>query len=124
MRLIRCTKEFLADQLGAPVRLVDAARAAGASPAYLTHVFSRFEGMSLHQYLTGLRLSRALADLPHTDNLTTLALDLGFSSHSHFTAAFRRAYGVTPSAFRELSRKQVSAIRPRLDGADRQRRAS
>jgi AraC-like DNA-binding protein len=29
-------------------------------------------------------------------NLTKLALELGFVSHSHFTAAFRRFYGVTP----------------------------
>ena len=29
-----------------------------------------------------------------------LALELGFSSHSHFSAAFRREFGVVPSALR------------------------
>jgi AraC-like DNA-binding protein len=48
-----------------------------------------------------LRLARALIELPHANDLTQLALDLGFSSHSHFAASFRRAFGSTPSAFRE-----------------------
>jgi AraC-like DNA-binding protein len=42
--------------------------------------------------------------LPHASDLTALAFDLGFSSHSHFSAAFRRAFGCTPSAFRESMR--------------------
>jgi AraC-like DNA-binding protein len=47
-----------------------------------------------------LRLARALIEVPHADDLTALALDLGFSSHSHFTAAFRRAFGQSPSTAR------------------------
>ena len=35
------------------------------------------------------------------DDLTTLGLDLGFSSHSHFTSAFTQAYGRSPSEFRQ-----------------------
>lgn len=77
----------------------------GASPAYLTALFSRLEGISLHQYLTQLRLARALVELPHVDDLTALALDLGFSSHSHFSFAFRRVFGCTPSQFRNTTRR-------------------
>ena len=99
-RLIRRAKEFLEANLGHRLRLADVARAVGASPAYLTDTFRRVEGIPLHAYLTQLRLARALVDLGHADNLTTLAFDLGFSSHSHFTAAFRRAFGCTPSQFR------------------------
>ncbi len=106
-RLIRCAKEFLEAQLATRIRLADVARTVGASPAYLTHVFRRAEGAALHQYVTQLRLARALAVLPHTDDLTTLALDVGFSSHSHFSAAFRRAFGMTPSQFRDTSRKRL-----------------
>jgi len=104
-RLIRRTKEFLEAHLSAPLRLRDVARAVGASPAYLTDVFRRVEGVPLHQYVIQLRLSRALVMLPHTTDLTTLAFELGFSSHSHFAAAFRRAFGCTPSAFREEQKR-------------------
>jgi len=103
-RLIRRTKEFVETNLSEPFRLSDVACAVGASPAYLTHVFRRFEGLPLHKYALQSRLARALVELPHADDLTVLALDLGFSSHSHFAAAFRRAFGSTPSEFRASTR--------------------
>jgi len=110
-RLIRRTKEFLEGNLSSRIRLTHIAQAVGASPAYLTDLFTRVEGVSLHQYLTQLRLARALVELPHTDDLTALALHIGFSSHSHFTFAFRRAFGCAPSQFREDTRR---ATRPSL----------
>ena len=103
-RLIRRTKELLEGRMSDPVRLVDIAREVGASPAYLTDLFRRVEGVSLHRYLTQLRLARALVELPHAADLTALALSLGFSSHSHFSFAFRRAFGSTPSQFRDNTR--------------------
>jgi AraC-like DNA-binding protein len=105
--LIRRTKEYLEATLSGRVKLADVARAVGASPAYLTDVFTRVEGASLHQYLTHLRLARALVELPHADCLTTLALETGFSSHSHFSAVFRRRFGITPSEFRETTRRRL-----------------
>ena len=39
-----------------------------------------------------------------TEDLTSLALDLGFSSHSHFSTAFRRQFGRPPSAMRRALR--------------------
>src|SRR5262245_11161726 len=104
-RLIRRTKLFLDAYSSSGLRLGDVARAVGASPAYLTNVFHRAEGIPIHKYLVHLRLARALLELPHANDLTVLALDLGFSSHSHFAAAFRRAFDCTPSDFRGLTRK-------------------
>jgi AraC-like DNA-binding protein len=104
-RLLRRAKEYLSANLSAPIRLTHVARAVGTSPAYLTTVFSRLEGVSLHRYLVQLRLARALVEVPHTSDLTGLACELGFSHHSHFTAAFRHAFGCTPSRFRESMRR-------------------
>jgi AraC-like DNA-binding protein len=103
-QLLRRSKEFIEAHLSESFRLSDVARAVGASPAYLTDVFRRFEGAPLHRYVLRLRLARALVELPHTDDLTCLALDLGFSSHSHFGAAFRQAFACTPSEFRASTR--------------------
>ena len=110
-RLVRATKEFLQAHIGNPIRLRDVARAVGASPTYLTDVFRRVEGVPLHRYVMQLRLSRALVELPHTADLTTLAFSLGFSSHSHFTAAFKRAFDCTPSEFRLSTRPKVSEFK-------------
>jgi len=86
--------------------LADIAGRVGASPVYLTQVFKQIEGIPLYRYQLRLRLSRALDLLPDVEDLATLALDLGFSSHSHFTAAFRQAYGCSPSAFKRSVRRR------------------
>ena len=106
-RLLAETKAYLESQLAEPIRLADVGKAVGASPAYLTFVFRQFEGVPLHRYLTQLRLARALAELPHTDDLTALALSVGFSSHSHFSASFHRSFGATPTEFRRMSRGRL-----------------
>jgi len=111
-RLLVRTKSYLEAQLGQPIRLADVSGAVGASPTYLTDLFRRVEGVPLHRYLTQLRLARALAELPHVNDLTALALNLGFSSHSHFTASFHRSFGMTPTEFRRVSRGRVAPSIP------------
>jgi AraC family transcriptional regulator len=77
------------------------ARRVYSSPFHLTRVFRQHTGMPVHRFLVQLRLVLALERLDQGErDLTMLALSLGFSSHSHFTSAFRRAFGVPPSAFR------------------------
>lgn len=78
--------------------------AVGVSPVYLTQVFQKVEGMPLYRYHLRLRLARALDLLGRYDDLTRLSMDLGFSSHSHFSAAFRQAYGRTPNEFQRSVR--------------------
>jgi AraC-like DNA-binding protein len=64
-------------------------------------VFRAETGFSVDRYHRALRLRAALERLPaHGGRLSALALDLGFSSHSHFSDTFRREFGVAPSAVR------------------------
>jgi AraC-like DNA-binding protein len=94
-------KTYLAGRLGERVTLDDVARAVHASPFHLAHVFRQRTGVPLYRYLTRLRLRAALERLGDGANdLTALALELGFSSHSHFSDAFRREFGRTPSEVR------------------------
>lgn len=76
----------------------------GVSPVYLTQLFRQVEDMPLSRYQLRLRLAQALDLIPHADDLTRLGLELGFSSHSHFTFAFRRTFGQTPGQFRDSIR--------------------
>jgi AraC family transcriptional regulator len=73
----------------------------GVAPGHLCRVFRRETGTTLHQFRDQLRLRAALEGLddPGAD-LTQLAFDLGYSSHSHFTSRFRRTFGATPSRVR------------------------
>lgn len=91
--------EYLAVHHAEALSLDQVAAACGASPFHASRVFRRVAGLSLHQQLTRLRLRAALNRLPAMrGRLTELALDLGFSSHSHFGNAFRAEYGDTPTA--------------------------
>lgn len=57
--------------------------------------------MSLRRYVGRLRANVAAKRMAEgAQNLTDLALDLGFADHSHFTNAFRREWGISPSEFR------------------------
>ena len=73
-------------------------------------MFRRHEGLSIARYQRRLRLSRALIELPYTEDIAALALDLGFSSHAHFSTAFRATYGETPSTYRRRIRALISSI--------------
>jgi len=81
----------------------------GVSPAYLTQAFTRAEGQPLYRYQLGLRLNRALIELPHSNDITALALDLGFSSHAHFTTTFKATFGQSPSRYRATARGRSPA---------------
>ena len=99
-RLVRRAKQTLHADPHRRWSLSEIAQTIGTSPVHLTQTFSKAEGMPLYRYQTQLRLAAALHALPDTDDLTALALDLGFSSHSQFTTAFKRMYGVPPSALK------------------------
>lgn len=99
-RVVERVKVLLMTDLAAKWTLAELGEAVGRSPAYLTQLFRRAEGEPLHRYHIRLRLAVALERLPACTDLTGLALDVGFSHHSHFSATFRAHFGVTPSAFR------------------------
>jgi AraC-like DNA-binding protein len=102
-RLVDRIKLILASDLARRWTLAEIGAEAGHSPVYLTQVFQQVEGLPLYRYQLRLRLARALDLLGQYDDLTTLGLDLGFSSHSHFTTVFRQVYGRSPSEFRRAA---------------------
>lgn len=103
-KLVDRAKLALTSDLGRRWTLAEIAAAVGVSPVYLTQVFQQVEGLPLYRYQLRLRLARALDLLPEYDDLTTLSMELGFSSHSHFSSAFRQAYDRTPREFQQLVR--------------------
>jgi AraC-like DNA-binding protein len=98
-KLVDRAKLVLSTDLARRWTLAEIAVEVGVSPVYLTQVFQQVEGMPLYRYHLRLRLARALDLLGRYEDLTTLSMDLGFSSHSHFSAAFRQAYDRTPAEF-------------------------
>lgn len=96
----RQVRAYLVERYARSFTLEDVAEAVGASVSHMCRVFKRDLGTTIHRYREDLRLRRALELIPGSDDLTGVALELGYSSHSHLTASFRRMFSMTPSRFR------------------------
>jgi AraC-like DNA-binding protein len=105
--LVAKARKYLSTHLDERVGLYQIAAAIGASPAYLAQTFRVVEGVSLYRYALRMRLMRALELLPQYDDLSGLALDAGFSNHSHFTTAFRQSFGYAPASVRSQMRVRL-----------------
>jgi AraC family transcriptional regulator len=83
------------------------------SPYHLTRVVRQALGTSIHQLLVRLRLRAALEQLVSTTaGISPIAFDVGFASHSHFSHAFRREFGATPTAVRRAMARRGSRALP------------
>ena len=101
--LADAAKQWVAPRAAGRLTLTRIARALDCSVFHLCRSFRHATGLTLHAYRDQVRLRLALERLETGErDLSRLALDLGYSSHSHFTAAFRRLFGVPPSAARKL----------------------
>jgi AraC-like DNA-binding protein len=81
--------------------LVAEALALGMSRTRFIHVFRDVVGVTPHRYVIELRTSHAALLLLGTRApVSDICFDSGFGSMPSFHAAFRAAYGTTPSAYR------------------------
>lgn len=78
------------------------------SKSHLARLCERYYGMSPKKYINSLRMERAYHDIVYTDRaVIDISDELGFSSFSHFSQAFKKYYSVTPSALRKKSRLHI-----------------
>ena len=72
------------------------------SPQYLSKAFAKSFGEGFSSYLSSLRLKFAAELIKTTDeSLTAISLEAGFGNFSHFSRAFKRAFGKSPREFRK-----------------------
>jgi len=95
--------EWMRENLGRPIKLIDVAASAGLSPSYFLRSFKRCLGVTPHAYLSWARLERGRELLLEGVPIVTVASEVGFSDQSHFTRCFRRAFGCTPNAMTRAS---------------------
>ena len=102
-RRLRLVLEYIEDTLGQPIKLRELAALAGTSARHFERAFRQSTGSSPHAYVMERRLHRARDLLINRPELPIeqIALRLGFSSSSHFSSAFRRQTGLTPTDFRK-----------------------
>jgi len=72
-------------------------------PVHLSRDFSKYFNCSLAEYIRKLKVQKSLQLISvRKMDLTTIAMDCGFSDQSHFTRSFKEINGITPSQYRKI----------------------
>jgi len=101
-RWLKKVTDLLHDQFSAKLSLESIAEHAGVHPAHLSRTFRRHHLCTLGEYVRNLRIERAKHSLANSGaSLCEIALAVGYSDQSHFSAAFKRNTGFTPCQFRK-----------------------
>ena len=97
--------DYLHANFNSPISNAQIASKFGYHPNYLSNLFVKITGKSMHQYLISLRLARA-AELLETGKLPVaqVAVTCGFENSSKFSAMFKKEFGRTPTQYRKNSR--------------------
>ncbi len=106
MRQLKPAIEFMQYSFDRPLTLADIAAVAHLSPSRLAHLFREQMGMTLIDYLTGVRINYAKRLLLTTEtNCTHICYEAGYNNQSYFTRVFKQVTGMTPSAFRAQNKR-------------------
>lgn len=96
----RVVADYIEENLAEHISLATLAQLARLSPYHFCRVFKRSFGVSPHRYHTARRIERAKMLLAKpVFSVTEIGLTVGFSETSSFTAAFRKATGLTPTGY-------------------------
>jgi AraC-like DNA-binding protein len=96
----RKLRDFMLSHLAEDVSLSELAAVVGLGPRHFSKLFGSAFGCSPYRYVLNLRLAEAARLLTSTSrDVREIAYELGFCSQSHFTAMFRKAYGLTPARY-------------------------
>ena len=99
--ILQCVK-YIDDHLHAKVTISDIAEELGLNACYLSTLFKKETGITIHSYLQKKRLETAANILSQTDHTySSIANTLGYSSQSHFIQVFHKYYGITPAQYRK-----------------------
>ncbi|MBN2133699.1 MAG: helix-turn-helix domain-containing protein [Sedimentisphaerales bacterium] len=103
---IRPAINYIDANFDKPIALAEIARASHLSVSRLAHIFKEQMGVTLIEYVTGVRMERAQELLLGTSrSCTEICFDVGYNNQSYFTRTFKSQVGVTPRQFRIQNRR-------------------
>jgi AraC family transcriptional regulator len=107
--------DLFEDRLRQPVRVAEAAEAAGYSLYHFCRLFSQTTRLTPYAYLMRRRLSQAAQDLLQTRRrVLDIALNYQFNSSEAFGRAFQRMFAVLPSRLRRIGVVDRRQMLPRF----------
>jgi AraC family transcriptional regulator len=99
-------RDYVYERALEALSLREVAQFAGRHEIHVAREFARFFGVSVGEFARRVRTERAARLLLQSRlSISDIALDCGFSSHSHLCREFRLRFGSTPSAYRASARR-------------------
>ncbi len=89
-------KEIIEENLDNPLTIKDLSRKVAMNECYLKKGFKALVGKTIHEYTKSLRIAKAKELLQEGTSVSDVANELGYSSISHFSTAFKKATGTKP----------------------------
>lgn len=112
---IQGTVNYIEDHLGEEISVDGLAQIAGLSPFYFQRLFKYLVKKPPAEYVKLRRMAKAAEILPDRERrILDVALELGFTSHEHFTRSFKETFGVTPDAYRKNPQTFNRMTKPEL----------
>ena len=102
-RQLRRVHELMRERMSEDLSLADLASVVGLSGSHFRAAFRDSVGESPGRYLAALRIERAKEFLATTDlPVAHIGLTVGYANQAHFTTAYKRLTGTTPTAYRRM----------------------
>ena len=112
---IQQTLDFIEDHLDEAINIESLAKMASLSPFYYQRLFSRLVKKPVAEYMRLRRMAKAAEVLLQKDQrILDIALELGFSSHEHFSRTFKDTFGMTPDEYRKNPQTLNRMTKPEL----------
>lgn len=103
--------DYVHNHYSRPMQLGDVAAALQMNASYLSDLFSRTMGISLHQYIQEFRLAQARELLRNPVNrVCEVSCAIGYASPNYFRAVFKHRVGISPTHWRSQACSQPSAL--------------
>lgn len=112
--LIRNVINYINLNLSEPLSLRALAEQFFISQSYLSNLFRSEVGVTLVEYINTSRMKRAAGMLTETNlSITAIAEKVGIFDVNYFTKIFKKAYQMTPTLYRRVSREQSAQLAPK-----------
>lgn len=109
--IIKATMALMDRTIDAPLSITAIADSVGVSTRQLERLMRQHLHMSPAQYYTDIRLEKARDLLTNSKkSVTSVALDVGFTSSSHFSSRYKEIYGLSPSETKRIGEKEREEI--------------
>lgn len=111
--------DFIQQHYLTPISLKDVANAIHCSPSHLAYLVKLHTGFTVGQWILNSRLTQACTRLIHSDqDINHLVEELGWHDVTHFIRQFKKAYGITPSAWRKQQKNHFKQADLALQNKD------